>query len=161
MLQLNAPSAYPLLMGQHWLKTAHIKQNWQKNIITFCRGKTKVRVPTQEHASRTNQLIPLCVEAINMLDELVDEELDQYLLDNPWIVPLPKINVVEVVTLYNTDKDEEATEPNQEAIRELGQAQEAQKKELAVSQRIKASTLKEVNLGMSEEPESVSISKEM
>ena len=36
----------PLLLGRHWLKTTHIKQNWRKNIITFRRGKTKVRVPT-------------------------------------------------------------------------------------------------------------------
>ena len=92
-----------------------------------------MRVPTQEHASRTNKLIPLCVEAINMLDDLADEELDQYLVDNPWIVPLSEINVAEFVTLYNTNKDVEATEPNQEAIWELGQAQEAQEKELAVS----------------------------
>ena len=35
VLQLNIQGAYPLLLGRPWLRTAHIKQNWQKNIITF------------------------------------------------------------------------------------------------------------------------------
>ena len=42
VLQLNVQGAYPLLLGRPWLRTAHIKQNWQKNIIIFRRGKTKV-----------------------------------------------------------------------------------------------------------------------
>ena len=35
VLQLNVQGVYPLLLGPPWLRTAHIKQNWQKNIITF------------------------------------------------------------------------------------------------------------------------------
>ena len=35
VLQLNAQRAYPQLLGRPWLKTMHIKQNWQKNMITF------------------------------------------------------------------------------------------------------------------------------
>ena len=51
MLQLNVQGAYPLLRVRPWLRTAHIKHNWQKNIITFWRGKTKVRVATQPRAT--------------------------------------------------------------------------------------------------------------
>ena len=35
VLQLNVQGAYPLLLGRPWLRAAHIKQNWQKNIITY------------------------------------------------------------------------------------------------------------------------------
>ena len=35
VLQLNTQGAYPLLLGRPWLRTEHIKQNWQKNTITF------------------------------------------------------------------------------------------------------------------------------
>ena len=61
VLQVSAPGAYPLLLGRPWLKTAHRKQNWQKNIISFRRGKTNVRVPTQEQTGRSKQLTPFFV----------------------------------------------------------------------------------------------------
>ena len=35
VVQLNAPGAYPLLLGSPWITTTHIKHNWQKNMITF------------------------------------------------------------------------------------------------------------------------------
>ena len=50
VLQLNVQGAYPLFLGRPWLWTAHIKQNWQKNVITFRRVKTKVHVTTQPGA---------------------------------------------------------------------------------------------------------------
>ena len=37
VLYLDAPGAYPLLLG-------NIKQNWQKNLLTFWKWKTKIRV---------------------------------------------------------------------------------------------------------------------
>ena len=58
------------------MRTTHIKQNWEKNIISFRRGKTKVRLATKERESTTKQLTPLYAEAVNMLDGLVDEEVD-------------------------------------------------------------------------------------
>ena len=35
VLKLDAQGAYPLLLGRPWLRTANIKLNWQKNIISF------------------------------------------------------------------------------------------------------------------------------
>ena len=43
-------------------------------------------------------ITPLYVEGINMMEGLADEEVDQYLKENPKIVSLFKINVVEMVT---------------------------------------------------------------
>ena len=38
VLALNAPSAYPILLGHPWLRSTSIKQNWQFNSIFFRRG---------------------------------------------------------------------------------------------------------------------------
>ena len=79
VLQLNALGAYPLLLGRPWLRMAFIKQNWQKNVITFRRGKNKVRVPTQPRAGTKKDLTPIYAESINMLAGLAEDEVDRYL----------------------------------------------------------------------------------
>ena len=53
VLSLDAPSAYLIMLGWSWLRTANIKQNWQGNIIYFHRGKTKIYVPIEEHILTT------------------------------------------------------------------------------------------------------------
>ena len=42
MLHMEAPRAYPLLLSQSWLKMANIKQNWNRNVLTIRKGKTKI-----------------------------------------------------------------------------------------------------------------------
>ena len=161
VLQLNAQGAYPLLLGRPWLQTAHIKQNWQKNNITFRRGKTKVRVPTQPRAGPSKEVTPLYAESVNMLEGLADEEVDRYLEENPKIVPLFEVDVADAVSPYIVHPDDASEEPDQDAIRDLRQAQEALEREMAVSQRVKASQLEEVNLGTDEETRPVHVAKEM
>ena len=56
--------------------------------------------------------------------------------------------------------EEDSGEPDPEVIRELRNENEELEKEMAISQRVEASTLEEVNLGMSEDPRLVSIAKE-
>ena len=132
VLQLNTQGAYPLLLGRPWLQTAHIKQNWQKNNITFRRGKTKVRVPTQPRAGPSKEVTPLYAESVNMLEGLADEEVDRYLEENPKIVPLFEVDVANVVSPYIVHPDDAGEEPDQDAIRDLRQAQEALEREMAV-----------------------------
>ena len=48
VLRLEAQGAYPMLLGRPWLRTTNIKQHWQRNMISFRRGKTKVRIITEE-----------------------------------------------------------------------------------------------------------------
>ena len=107
-------------------------------MITFRRGKTKVRVPTQPHAGTSKELTPLYTENINMLDSLADDEVNRHLHEHPKIVPLFEVDVTEAVTPYVTYQGREFDEPDQEAIRELRQAQESLEREMAVSQRVKA-----------------------
>ena len=87
-----------------------------------------------------------------MLDELADEKVDQYLTENPKLIALFEVDVVQAVTSYVINQEEELTELDHEVIRELRQAHEALEKEPAVSQRVKASMLEEVNLETIEEP---------
>ena len=159
VLQLNVQGAYPLLLGRPWLRTAHIKQNWQKNVITFRRGKTKVRVATQPRATTSKEVTPLYAESINMLEGLPDEEIDRYLEEHPKIVPLFEVDITAAVRPYITSP--ESDEPDQEAIRELRQAQESLEKEMTISQRVKASQLEEVDLGTKDKPRPVNVAKEM
>ena len=67
-----------MLLGRPWLRIVHIKQNWQKNVITFQRGMTKVRVPTPLQAGTSKELTPLYAESINMLDGFADEEVEDH-----------------------------------------------------------------------------------
>ena len=76
-------------------------------------------------------------------------------------MPLFEVDVAEAVTGYVTHREEEFDEPDQEAIRELQQAQESLEREMVVSQRVKASTLEEVDLGTSDTPQPVNVAKEM
>ena len=100
VLRLEAQGAYPMLLGRPWLRTTNIKQNWLHNMISFRRGRTKIRVPTQERTITTKEMTPLYVEEIHMLEGLADEKVDSYLEENPRIVPLFEINVTEVVGPY-------------------------------------------------------------
>ena len=61
-----------------------------------------------------------------MLEGLADEEVDQYLEENPKIVPLFEIDVAEAVSPYITQSDNAGKEPDKEATRELQQGNDTQ-----------------------------------
>jgi hypothetical protein len=88
-----------------------------------------------------------------MLEGLIEEEADTFLQENPTLVPLYEIDIVKEAEPYQIS--EEA------AIVELGRAREALERELAVSQRVRATELEELNLGTMEEPRNVLIAKEL
>ena len=82
-----------------------------------------------------------------MLEGLLDEEVDRYLEEHPKIMPVFEFDITEAVGPYVMSLGKELDEPDQEAIRELCQAQESLEKEMTISQRVKASLLEEVDLG--------------
>ena len=45
VLQLNVQGVYPLLLGRPWLKATNIKQNWNKNVLTFRKARTSFEYP--------------------------------------------------------------------------------------------------------------------
>ena len=73
---------------------ANIKQHWQRNMISFRRGKTKVRIITEECLLMPHNNTPLYVEGVHMLDRLADEEVDDFLEDHPTIIPLFEIDTI-------------------------------------------------------------------
>ena len=97
VLRLEAPRAYPILLGRPWLRTTNIKQHWQQDMISFRQGKTKARPITEERISTPQNTTPLYAEGVHMLDGLADEEVDHFLEEHPTIVPLFKIDVITVV----------------------------------------------------------------
>ena len=75
VLRLEAPGAYPMQFGRLWLRTANIKQHSQRNMISFRRGKNKVRHRTEEHIpTAQNTTVPLYTEGVHMLDGLAKGE---------------------------------------------------------------------------------------
>ena len=86
-------------------------------MITFRQGKTNVRVPTHPRMGTGMELMSLYVESVNMLEGLANEEIDQYLEENPKIVPLFKIDVDEAVFPYFAQLEDVEEEPDRDAIR--------------------------------------------
>ena len=56
-----------------------------------------------------------------MLEGLEETELEAYLNENLWIIPLFEINVAEAVSAYLLQPDAIEAEPDKEAIQELRQ----------------------------------------
>ena len=161
LLRLETQGAYPMLLGRPWLRTANIKQHWQRNMISFRRGKTKVRVITEERVPVALNTSPLYAEGVHMLDGLADEEVEDFLEDHPTIVPLFEINAMSPIEqTQETGVTEDAPpqdEPDPTKVAELRQARDAFERELAISQRVKASTLETINLGSDENPRTLQI----
>ena len=67
-----------------------------------------------------------------MLDGFPDEEVNRYLEEDPKIVPLFEVDITAAVGPYITIP--KSDEPDQEAIRDLHQAQESLEKEMTISQ---------------------------
>ena len=51
-------------------------------------------------------LIPVCVESVNMLEVLMEEEAEQYFADHDNIIPLYEVNVAELAGPYKTEFSE-------------------------------------------------------
>ena len=133
-------------------------------MISFHRRKNKVRIATKEQVPMPKDATPLYAEGV-LLDGLADDEVNSFLKDHPKIFPLFYIDIMEVVSLYvsePTEGDQDVDrEPNPKSMEELRHAREALKRELVISQRVKASTLKDISLGTNEDPRLLKIAKEL
>ena len=94
VLHLDAPGAYPLLLGRPWLKTVNIKQNWNKNVLTFRKGKTKIWISTQDKVNMAHQCLPVHAESVNMMEGLDEAEEDRYFNENLKIISLFEVNIL-------------------------------------------------------------------
>ena len=156
VLRLEAPGAYPMLLCRPWLRTANIKQHWQRNIISFRRGNTKAWIITEECLSTPQNTTPLYAEGVHMLDRLTEEEVDHFLEEHPTIIPLFEIDFISAIgSPPAEDVTEESLphdEPDPTTIAELRHTRDAFEQEIAISKRVKESTLVSLNLGSDDNP---------
>ena len=107
-------------------------------MISSCRGKTKVRVATEERVPTLKDTTPLYAEGAHILDGLIDDKVDSFLEDHPRIVPLFDIDIMEGISLYVSkpaEGDQDIVQkPNLKSVEELQHAIEALERELAISQ---------------------------
>ena len=80
VLKVPSPTPYPFLLGRPWLRTTRIKQNLQRNVISFRRGGKKIKVRTTQSKAPASPLLPVCAESVNMLEGLTEEEAERYFL---------------------------------------------------------------------------------
>ena len=108
-------------------------------MISFRRGKTKVRIITEERVPAALNTSPLDAEGVHMLDGLADDEVEDFLDDHPTIIPLLKINAIPTVKPPASEEVTEETlpqdEPDPTTVAELRYARDAFECELAISQR--------------------------
>ena len=107
--------------------------------------------------------MPIYAEEINMLAGLEDTELEAYLNENPWILPLFEIDVLEATSEYapTSTPQEEEYEPDHESMKEISKAREVFKKEMEILRRVTASALEEINVGTMEVSRLLSIAKDL
>ena len=134
-------------------------------MISFYRGKTKVRIITEEQLTMPHNTTPLYAEGVHMLNGLADKKVDNFLEDHPTIIPLFEIDVISTV---DTPLAEEVTddslpqdEPDSTTIVELRHARDALERELFISHRVKASALESLNLGSNENPHTLQIANNL
>ena len=109
------------------------------------------------------QCLPVNAESVNMMEGLNEAEEEQYFNDNPKIIPLFEVDILQTRTSYIEDKEDEVP-VDERTLKEIRLQQEATKKEMQVSQRVQASTLEELNLvdaNTDVEPKTILIAKEM
>ena len=83
-------------------------------MISFRRGKTKVRIVTEECLTTPHKTMPLYAEGVHMLDRLADEEVDDFLEDHPTIIPLFEIDAISAVCTSLDEKVTKDTPPQDE-----------------------------------------------
>ena len=163
ILYLDAPGAYPLILDRPKFRTANIKRNWQKNILTFWKGKTTIRLSTQKKVATSQQCVSLYGEVVNIMEGLDGGEEHQYFEDSPKIIPLFDIDILKVLTPYLGDDEKEDEVPvDDKTLKELRLQQEAMEREMQVSQQVRALALEEFNLANNDtELKIVLIAREM
>ena len=92
------------MLARSWLKTANIKQNWNKKVLTLWKDKSKIRVFTKDKITTSKQCLPIHAEAVNMMEGLDKTEEKHYFNDNQKIIPLFEVDILQALTRYVEDQ---------------------------------------------------------
>lgn len=96
----DAGSAYKMLLGRPWFKTAKLKQDWEKNEVILKKGKKTIRLPMGSKKELTKEHKPMMAQTINLAEEIEDDEEDSYLQANPTVVPIFDVDVAGIFDKY-------------------------------------------------------------
>ena len=122
-----------------------------------------IRISTQEKVKTACQCLPVHAESNNMMEGLEEAEEDRYFTDNPKIILLFEVDMLQTLTTYIEDKEDEIPVDDQ-TLKEIRLQQEVTEKEMKVSQRVQASALEELNLVNADtdaEPKTILVVKDM
>ena len=108
--------------------------------MSFRRGGKKVKFKTMQDKAPASPLLPICAKSTNMLERFTEGEAEQYFAHHIDIIPLYEINLAE---------------------QELGRAQKAMEKELAVSKRVKTVQLEELKVSEDGTPWPIMVAKHL
>ena len=111
----------------------------------------------------TWQCLQIHAEAVNMLEGLDQAKEDKYFEENPKIIPLFEVDIMQTLTPYIDEDDKGEEVPlDDKTLRELRLQHESLEREMQVSQRVQASALQELNLAdIDAEPRTILIAKDM
>jgi hypothetical protein len=79
IMDLPHQDAYPILLGRLWLRSARMKYDWPKNVLTFRRGGQKIRIHTTKGRIPDKAAAPVYAESVKMLEGLTEEEVDTFM----------------------------------------------------------------------------------
>ena len=65
--------------------------------------REKIKVRTTQAKAQEILLLPICVESVNMLEGLMEEEAEQYFADHTNIIPLYEINIANLAEPYQRE----------------------------------------------------------
>jgi hypothetical protein len=79
IMDLPQKDTYPILLGRPWLRSARMKHDWPKNVLTFRREGWKVMIHMAKGRTPDKATAPVYAESVNMLEGLTEEEADTFL----------------------------------------------------------------------------------
>ncbi|KAH6554795.1 hypothetical protein KP509_1Z306100 [Ceratopteris richardii] len=123
------PDRALLPTGRPWFRLAKIKQDWGLNVVVITKGKKQVTIPMK---GRRNILA----------NEIEDDEEEEFLKENPTVVPVLEVDVEALLA-----KDDELKIEQQEK-EVINLTENIYEQKYASSGRVKEDELQEINLGM-------------
>ena len=93
-------SAYSMLLGRPWFRTAKLKQDWEKNVVTLKKGKKVVSTSMGVKQELSRAVKPMMAQPISFADKVEDDEEDSFLDANPTVVPVFEVDVERILDRY-------------------------------------------------------------
>ena len=140
------------------MRDARVKHNWANDEISMHVGKHKKRLRVARHEVPILEAHPICVEGLNQLLGVDDDEEEEILQANPTLVPLFEVQVERIKEKYVHSLSQGLMVPETETTEDLPMEAQARQEEFWLRaskqpRRVPEDATIDINLGHSEEPE--------